>query len=134
MLQQASKSITDQSLSSSNKRQPPTKLGAGPSNPVKPPSKGLSEQSRIWVVVCKAKPKPFKVRVSTFQALQIHQSFFPNPLVKSKQHLTAHHFLNGHKSRMEIPILTISAASAPMRRCLSNWNLSHCQIKWFTVS
>jgi hypothetical protein len=32
MKQQASKSVTDQRLSSSNKGKPPTKFGAGPSN------------------------------------------------------------------------------------------------------
>jgi hypothetical protein len=32
MKQQASKSVTDQRLSSLNKRQPPTKLGVGPLN------------------------------------------------------------------------------------------------------
>jgi hypothetical protein len=53
-----------------------------------------------------------------------HQSFIPNPLRKSKQYLTAHQFFNAHKSRMGIPILTVSVANASMRRCLSNRNLS----------
>jgi hypothetical protein len=85
-------------------------------------------------------PKPFKVRMNTLTALQIQERgriirvLFPNPLRKSKQHFTAHHFFNAHKSRMVIPILTFSAASTPVRRCLSNWNLLQCQIKWCTVS
>jgi hypothetical protein len=63
-----------------------------------------------------------------------HQSFIPHPLKKSKQHFTAHHFFNAHKSRMGIQILTFSAASASMRRCLCTRNPSQCQIKWVTVS
>jgi hypothetical protein len=78
--------------------------------------------------------------VNTFSALQNsgkgpnHQGITPSPLRKSKQHFTTHHFFNADKSRMEIPILTFSAASASMRRCLSNRNISLCQIKWSTVS
>jgi hypothetical protein len=63
-----------------------------------------------------------------------HQIFIPNPLRTSEQHFTAHHFFNAHKSRIWFPILTFSAASASMTRCLSNRNLSvpnqvvHCLI------
>jgi hypothetical protein len=56
-----------------------------------------------------------------------HQSLISNHLRKSKQHFTAHHFFNAHKLRIRISILTFSAASASMRRCFSNRNLSQCQ-------
>jgi hypothetical protein len=55
-------------------------------------------------------PKPFKVRVNIFSALQIQG-----------------------KGQI-IRVLSQTLHGASMRRCLSILNLSQCQIKWSTVS
>jgi hypothetical protein len=53
---------------------------------------------------------------------------------KPKQHLMALHFRRPHRSRTGVPCNTSNSDSALTSRCLSDPNLSQCQIKWSTVS
>jgi hypothetical protein len=48
---------------------------------------------------------------------------------KSKQHLMVLHFHRPHRSRTGVPCNTSNSDSASTSRCLSDPNLSQCQIK-----